>query len=179
MLKKCFPSKRLTAIALAAIFVLCTANTRAEQNLRLAYISDSPGSSSPYWIAKEAGLFKKHGLDVELIFVNGSTRGIQSLVAGDIDFASAVGTSAINGKLAGGDIVIFDSLVNTLSQESDREARKRAFNEIQSIMADETPAIPIVSRHVVSASNTRVGNLSPASFLPYSLWNAERLFVSE
>ena len=114
MLKKCFPSKRLTAIALAAIFVLCTANTRAEQNLRLAYISDSPGSSSPYWIAKDAGLFKKHGLNVELIFVNGSTRGIQSLVAGDIDFASAVGTSAINGKLAGGDIVIFDSLVNTL-----------------------------------------------------------------
>jgi NitT/TauT family transport system substrate-binding protein len=114
MLKKFLPSKRLTAIAFAAIFVLCTASTRAEQNLRLVYISDSPGSSSPYSIAKEAGLFKKHGLDVELIFVNGSTRGIQSLVAGDIDFASAVGTSAINGKLAGGDIVIFDSLVNTL-----------------------------------------------------------------
>ncbi|HWH78226.1 MAG TPA: ABC transporter substrate-binding protein, partial [Candidatus Binatus sp.] len=42
------------------------------------------------------------------------TRGIQSLVAGDLDFASAVGTSAINGKLAGGDIAIVDSLVNTL-----------------------------------------------------------------
>jgi NitT/TauT family transport system substrate-binding protein len=80
----------------------------------MAYISDSPGSSAPYWIAKEAGLFKKHGLDVELIFINGSTRGIQSLVAGDIDFAGAVGTSAINGKLAGGDIFIVDSLVNTL-----------------------------------------------------------------
>jgi NitT/TauT family transport system substrate-binding protein len=49
-----------------------------------------------------------------MIFINGSTRGIQSLVAGDLDFASAVGTSAINGKLAGGDIAIVDSLVNTL-----------------------------------------------------------------
>jgi len=62
----------------------------------MAYISDSPGSSAPYWIAKEAGLFKKQRLDVELIFINGSTTGIQSLVAADIDFASAVGTSAIS-----------------------------------------------------------------------------------
>src|SRR5918999_6409269 len=86
----------------------------AEEKARLAYISDSPGSSSPFWIAKEAGLFKKHGLDAELIFINGSTRGVQSLIAGEIDFAGAVGTSAINGKLAGGDIVIVNSLVNTL-----------------------------------------------------------------
>ena len=114
MSKSYFPSKRLTAIALAAVSISWAVKVRGEQNLRLAYISDSPGSSSAYWIAKEAGLFKKHGLDVELIFINGSTRGIQSLVAGDIDFASAVGTSAINGKLAGGDVVIFDSLVNTL-----------------------------------------------------------------
>ncbi len=89
------------------------APARAEK-IRFAYISDSPGSSAPYWIAKEAGLFKKYGLDVELIFINGSTRGIQSLIAGDLAFAGAVGTSAINGKLAGGDIFIVDSLVNTL-----------------------------------------------------------------
>lgn len=84
------------------------------ENIRLAYISDSPGSSAPYWIAKEAGFYKKYGLDVELIFINGSTRGIQSLIAGDLDFTGAVGTSAINGRLAGGDIFITDSLVNTL-----------------------------------------------------------------
>src|SRR5687768_3041313 len=94
--------------------VFLTGRAKASDKVRLAYISDSPGSSAPYWIAKDAGLFKKYGLDVELVFINGSTRGVQSLVAGDIDFAGAVGTSAINGKLAGGDIVIIDSLVNTL-----------------------------------------------------------------
>jgi len=36
------------------------------------------------------------------------------LVAGDLEFVGAVGTSAINGKLAGGHIAIVDSLVNTL-----------------------------------------------------------------
>jgi peptide/nickel transport system substrate-binding protein len=72
-----------------------------------------------------------------------------------------------------------DQLVTALSENPDREARKRAFNEIQAIMAEETPVISIVSRHVVSAANSRVGNFVPGSFLPYSLWNAERLFVRE
>jgi NitT/TauT family transport system substrate-binding protein len=89
-------------------------NSHAADKVRFAYISDSPGSSAPYWIAKEAGIFKKHGLDTELIFINGSTRGVQSMIAGEIDFAGAVGTSAMNGAMAGGDVVIVDSLVNTL-----------------------------------------------------------------
>lgn len=104
----------LIGVILVSSLFAFRAEPYAAEKVRLAYISDSPGSSAPYWIAKDAGLFKKYGLDTELIFINGSTRGIQSLVAGDIEFAGAVGTSAINGKLAGGDIVIFDSLVNTL-----------------------------------------------------------------
>jgi len=101
------------SFSILAPFLLFTV-AGAYETVRMAYISDSPGSSAPYWIAKEAGLFNKYGLDAELIFINGSTRGIQSLIAGDLDFAGAVGTSAINGRLAGGDVVIVDSLVNTL-----------------------------------------------------------------
>lgn len=72
-----------------------------------------------------------------------------------------------------------DQLVIGLSQTSNRDERHRLFNEIQAIMAEETPVISIVSRHTVTAANARVGNLAPASFLPYSLWNADRLFVRE
>lgn len=70
-----------------------------------------------------------------------------------------------------------DALVADISETPDREERRRMFNEIQSIMAEETPVISIVSRHFISAASTRVGNYAPAHFLPYSLWNAERLFV--
>ena len=86
----------------------------AEAKDYVAYISDSPASASGYWVTKEAGFFKKHGLDVDLIFIDGSSRGIQSLIAGSIPFSSAVGTAVINGKLAGGDIAIVNSLSNTL-----------------------------------------------------------------
>jgi NitT/TauT family transport system substrate-binding protein len=80
----------------------------------LAYISDSANASPAYWVAKERGIFKKHGLDIELIYISGSTRGVQSLIAGDVAFVGAVGTSAIYGRLAGGDIAIVNSLTNTL-----------------------------------------------------------------
>jgi NitT/TauT family transport system substrate-binding protein len=100
-------------VLLLSLFAL-RVNCQAADKVRFAYISDSPGSSAPYWVAKETGIFKKYGLDTELIFINGSTRGVQSMIAGEIDFAGAVGTSAMNGAMAGGDVVIVDSLVNTL-----------------------------------------------------------------
>jgi NitT/TauT family transport system substrate-binding protein len=86
----------------------------AADKVKLAYVSDSPASSAAYWVAKDAGMFKKHGLDVEMLFINGSTRSVQSLIGGDLNFAGAVGTSAMNGAMAGGDIAIIDGLVNTL-----------------------------------------------------------------
>ena len=92
-------------LALVCLF-LALAPYQAQAKLLAAYISDSPSSSVPEWIAKETGLFKKYGLDLDLVFIDGSTRGIQALMAGDLSFTEAVGTSAINGKLAGGNIAI-------------------------------------------------------------------------
>lgn len=103
------------SVVLALYFTIASGSTReAEAKIYMAYISDAPDSSVPYWVAKEAGFFKKYGLDVEMILIDGSTRGVQSLIAGDLAFTGAVGTSAINGRLAGGDIAIVNSLVNTL-----------------------------------------------------------------
>ena len=101
-------------VLVMALAILSIGYASAEAKFTLAYISDSPSSSVPFWVAKDTGLFKKHGLDVDMLFINGSTRGIQSLIAGDLNFTGAVGTSAINGRLAGGDIFIVGSLVNTL-----------------------------------------------------------------
>ena len=70
-----------------------------------------------------------------------------------------------------------DELFAQQASQTDPAVRKQKFNEIQSIIVEEMPVIPIVSRHIVSAVNERVGNHSPSGILPYSLWNADRLFV--
>ena len=106
--------KNLGRCAALGYLFLALAPYEIEAKLLAAYISDSPSSSVPQWIAKETGLFKKYGLDIDLVFIDGSTRGIQALLAGDLSFTEAVGTSAINGKIAGGNIAIVNGLVNTL-----------------------------------------------------------------
>ena len=72
-----------------------------------------------------------------------------------------------------------DKLFDEQAAESDPTKRKALFDEIQKIVDDEMPVIPVVTRHIVSAANMRVGNIAPSPMLPYSLWNADELFVSK
>ncbi len=101
-------------IVALVMLVMIAPIERAGAKENMAYVSDSPGSSAPYWVAKEVGLFKKNGLDIELLFINGSSRAVQTLVAGDLHYSGPVGTSAMNGRMAGGDVIIIHSIVNTL-----------------------------------------------------------------
>lgn len=104
----------LSILWIGVVLAAFPATAAERRSYLLAYISDSANASPAYWVAKERGLFKKHGLDIELIYISGSTRGVQSLIAGDVAFVGAVGTSALYGKLAGGDVAIVNSLTNTL-----------------------------------------------------------------
>jgi peptide/nickel transport system substrate-binding protein len=70
-----------------------------------------------------------------------------------------------------------DQLFAEQARESDPAKRKSKFYEIQRIVADASPVITIVARHVVSGANSRVGNFSPSPMSPYSMWNAEELFI--
>jgi peptide/nickel transport system substrate-binding protein len=72
-----------------------------------------------------------------------------------------------------------DTLFAQQAKETDHVARKKTFDEIQSIMAEEMPIIPIVSRHVITGVNQRVGNYSASSILPFSMWNADRLYIKQ
>lgn len=70
-----------------------------------------------------------------------------------------------------------DKLFAEQAGERDQTKRLALFAEIQKIMRDEMPVIPIASRHVASAAHSRIGNYSPSSILPYSLWNVDELFI--
>lgn len=70
-----------------------------------------------------------------------------------------------------------DELITQQSHETDAEKRKALVREIQFILAEQLPIIPIVARHVLTAANSRLGNYRPGPILPFSLWNAEELFI--
>lgn len=70
-----------------------------------------------------------------------------------------------------------DQLYAEQAREQDPVRRKQIFIEIQRIIAEEMPVVPIVARHITSAAAARIGNYKPSVLIPYSLWNADRLFV--
>ncbi len=72
-----------------------------------------------------------------------------------------------------------DGLMNLQAREANMDTRRQLFQDVQRIIAGQLPVIPIVARHITVGANARVGNYRPARMLPFSLWNAEELFVRD
>ena len=62
------------------------------------------------WVAKDAGLFRKHGLDTEIVFFRGGQMATQALVAGDPPIVN-IGT-VVQAGLQGHDVVLIGSSEN-------------------------------------------------------------------
>ncbi len=82
------------------------------RKVRLAWVAVS-GAMAPVWIAHELNLYKKHGLDVELLFVGGSTLATRALLTGDLDITVNSGLSVANAAPTGAlDIVLIAGISN-------------------------------------------------------------------
>jgi NitT/TauT family transport system substrate-binding protein len=65
------------------------------------------------WVTEDKGLFRKQGIDAEVIVVGGGGAGaVSALIAGDIQFLSGAGDAVINASLRGADVVIAASVLN-------------------------------------------------------------------
>jgi ABC-type nitrate/sulfonate/bicarbonate transport system substrate-binding protein len=92
-------------ITLAALTLLTTVSQHvlAQDRLNFAYISPNAGSSSVLWIAKDAGIFKKHGLDVNVIYVEGTPKALMSLFAGELQVVAGTGPAVASARVRGAD----------------------------------------------------------------------------
>jgi NitT/TauT family transport system substrate-binding protein len=85
----------------------------AERPLRVAYPAPA-AAFLPLWAAQDAGVFKKHGLFVELIAVGSSTRGIAALLSGYLDVLAGGGTGGVTTQAQGyTDMALFANLIQT------------------------------------------------------------------
>ncbi|MFQ0815728.1 hypothetical protein AVM02_09460 [Brucella anthropi] len=71
-------------------------------------------ASAPLQYTLAKGLFKKYGLDVDLVFIEGGSVLTQALVGGSVDIAQNGYTPSIAAAVAGADIAIVGSIVNKL-----------------------------------------------------------------
>lgn len=59
----------------------------------------------------------------------------------------------------------------------DYARRKRLYDRVQEIVAQNLPVICLVSPNILVGASDRVGNFQPAILDPYTLWNIDELYV--
>jgi NitT/TauT family transport system substrate-binding protein len=102
-------------LTLALILVAADAATvsaQAERPLRVAWSSVS-SSQAVLWVAHEAGLFKKNGIQVELVYIPSGPMIIQSMLAREIDVAQTAAPPVVAADLAGANIAVVAGINNT------------------------------------------------------------------
>jgi ABC-type nitrate/sulfonate/bicarbonate transport system substrate-binding protein len=78
--------------------------------LRVAYSAITVNQAIP-WIALDAGHFKKHGLEVELIHASSIT-ALHSLLAGEVAVAQSVTDACVSANLGGADTLFLGAILD-------------------------------------------------------------------
>jgi len=70
----------------------------------------------PWFVAKEARIYEKNGIDVDPVFIGASSALIQSMLSGAADMAGSGGPSIISNVLQGGNIIHVTAMVPRFTQ---------------------------------------------------------------
>ncbi|HXG50932.1 MAG TPA: ABC transporter substrate-binding protein [candidate division Zixibacteria bacterium] len=109
---KSLRSERAPILPLLLVLLTGGMECAAAERLRLAH-STLTATNSVLWVARDRGIFSRHGLEVSLIYVAG-VRSMQALLAQEVELASVSGTTAIQANLAGADSVIIGGISNSV-----------------------------------------------------------------
>jgi NitT/TauT family transport system substrate-binding protein len=99
-------------VYLVTCFLWSNARAAAQDKIRLGHSSIGATNGS-IWVAEEKGLFKKNGVEVEVIFLGGGgARVLSALLAGDIQFSVGGGEGSVRSQMRGAETVIASSTLS-------------------------------------------------------------------
>jgi NitT/TauT family transport system substrate-binding protein len=98
------------------LMLMAAVNAESQEKIRISY--SSTDTINQIWtIAHDAGFYKKHGLDVDLVYIGSTTIGIAAIVAGDVQVGNAAGSGVANAAVRGSDNVSVACVINVLAYE--------------------------------------------------------------
>jgi NitT/TauT family transport system substrate-binding protein len=89
-------------LIVAAVTLSVAGSAQAQDQLKLAVGAPHNWENQPAALGQQAGIFKKHGLVLELLFTQGSGETMQAVIAGSVDIGTGVGTYGAMGAFAKG-----------------------------------------------------------------------------
>jgi ABC-type nitrate/sulfonate/bicarbonate transport system substrate-binding protein len=88
--------------AVAALGWLAATPVSAADKLKIAVGQREIWHGAPAALGERAGIFRKHDLDLDLLFTSGSGETMQATIAGSVDIGVAAGTFGVMGAYAKG-----------------------------------------------------------------------------
>jgi NitT/TauT family transport system substrate-binding protein len=98
--------KRTALLTALALGVLATVPARADDTVKLTIGQRGNWDTAITELGTRAGIFKKHGIALEMIYTSGSGETLQPVVSGSVDIGLAVGTLGAIGAFAKGAPVV-------------------------------------------------------------------------
>ena len=105
-------SRRFFAI-LSGVFLVALPTIGAAQAVRVGYPSLATGFAAS-WVTADKGIWKKQGIDVELIFLRGGGRTVAALIGGSVDVILGSDLGVITAIVQGANLSRVGVTTNTL-----------------------------------------------------------------
>lgn len=101
------PRKPRTIVLLLFLIGITIMRTEVAfaEKLRVAYTAFA-GTFTILWVGHEAGLYRKTGVELELLYIGSSTKAVQALLGGDIDIVYSAAGAVVDANAAGADLVM-------------------------------------------------------------------------
>ena len=103
----------LRSILIVLVLAAFPAARGNAEPIRAAYSSIS-GAMGPLWAASDFGLFKRQGLDVQLLYIGGGSVVTQALLGGDVQFVRLGASAVMQASMRGADLKMIANTINRL-----------------------------------------------------------------
>jgi NitT/TauT family transport system substrate-binding protein len=92
----------LTTLCAVAVLAGATERAQSQDALKVAVPQRGAWDAGLAELGQRGGIFRKHGLNLEILYTQAGPESIQALIAGSVDIATASGVSAAVGTFAKG-----------------------------------------------------------------------------
>ena len=120
----------MSAVILLAAGWVLPAPANSQMKARVAWTSFASNMSGT-WVALEEGLFRKNGLEVELVHIPSTSRAIQTLLAGELAYTYMDGRTVVQATLKGADVAIVAGVANRLVFSFMARSEIKTFNDLK------------------------------------------------
>jgi NitT/TauT family transport system substrate-binding protein len=106
--------------------------------LRVGFPSLATGFA-PSWVTVDKGIWKKHGLDIELIYLRGGSRTVSALISGSVDFILGSDLGVTTAIVQGASIARVGVTTNTLGYSVVTQPNIRSVRDLKGKIIGITP----------------------------------------